>query len=392
MKKILIIIGDAGGGHISAARAIEETFKKLFPGEYSITIIDILRESGVKPFKNSFQLYKMVNENWFYELVYDFTALLLSTRIGYFIYKQYVIAKLYRVTKRIISGNKPDLVIANNSIITPLIENMKKEGALFKTVVLVTDIVHIFQGWADRFADLVISPTHEATKRLVYYGVDPHRIRQPLFPINPQLVNFRPRHEVLAELGFMQNGRTTILVTAGGFGVLSLEYALDKLIADPRLQIIVLAGRIDEFRRELKKRYEGNPRVKIFGFVDNIQDYYHVSDIILGKPGPATIMEAELFQKKAVLTKRVGIQEKGNAEFAVRNPNFRSVGARWWRLKREVDRLLERKDTPFLERRRFDESEKIVREIVKLMEHGAVRAAGPAGRNNPTAQERMKHR
>ncbi|HEQ72198.1 MAG TPA: hypothetical protein ENN69_06895 [Spirochaetia bacterium] len=367
MKKILIVIGDAGGGHISAARAIEKSFERLYPGKFQISVVDIFTVAGIKPFNDAYRLYKMVNENWFYEMVYDFTALLTSTPPGFFIYKQYVIAKLYRTAKKIIAGYDPDLVIANNSIITPLAENMKKEGAAFKTVVLVTDIVQIFRGWADKYADLVISPTEEATHRLIRYGVDPSRIRAPLFPIKPELADFRPRREVLKELGFKEQGKAIVLVTAGGFGVLSLERAINRLITDERLQVIVLAGRIEEFKKELETRYRGNSRVAVLGFVDNIQDYYNASDVIVGKPGPATIIEVELFRKKAVLTKRVGIQEKGNAKFAVRNPNFKSIGARWWQLKKNVRELLDQKEVPTPGRRRFDESEQIVREIAGLL-------------------------
>lgn len=368
MKRVLIIIGDAGGGHVSAARSLSQTFAKLYPNQYQVAVVDILKASGVRPFVNSFEIYKKVNEKRLYEFIYNIVGFITSSAIGYFVYKQYVIAKLYRVVKRIVNSYNPDLVIANNSIITPLIEAMKREGAHFKTAVLVTDIVRIFRGWADRYADLLISPTRQATRKLIRYGVHPRKIRSPLFPINPQLANFRSREEVLKELGLKTEGLKTILITSGGFGVLALEHALDKLAQDARLQLIVLAGRIEDFRQKLSERYQNNPRIKILGFVENIQDYYNACDIVVGKPGPATIIEAELFQKKTVLTKRIGIQEKGNAEYAKKNPNFSYIGPRWWLLKRELDRLLELEPQPFAERRDFGECERIVKYLVRLIQ------------------------
>ena len=368
MKRVLIIIGDAGGGHVSAARALSQTFATLYPDQYQVAVVDILKASGVRPFVNSFEIYKKVNENRLYEFIYNTVGFITSTAFGYWIYKQYVIAKLYRIVRRIVNLYNPHLVIANNSIITPLVEAMKREGAEFKTVVLVTDIVRIFRGWADRYADLIISPTRQATRRLIRYGVHPRKIRSPLFPINPRLANFRPKEEVLKELGLKTEGATTILITSGGFGVLALTHALDKLAQDPRLQLIVLAGRIEELQKELNERFKDNPQVRILGFVENIQDYYNACDLVVGKPGPATIIEAELFQKKTVLTKRIGIQEKGNAEYAIKNPNFRYIGPRWWLLKREIDRLLASEPKPFAERRDFNECERIVHYLVKLME------------------------
>ncbi|MBN2351187.1 MAG: hypothetical protein JXD23_01365 [Spirochaetales bacterium] len=366
--RVMIIIGDAGGGHLSAANAISESFRKLYGERFRLKAIDIFREAGVPPFRDSAELYVRISASRFLEFFYNVFVPLLNTRVGFYFYKTYVTAKLYRALKRIIDAYDPHIVIANNSIITPLAGAMKRRGGKFLVAVLVTDIVRVFRAWADRHVDCVFSPTHEAARRMVRFGVKREKIRGPLFPINPLLSVYRSREEVLAGLGLRTDGMKTVLVTAGGVGALSLKRAIDDLAGDPRLQVIVLAGRVPGFERELQERYAGNPRIKVFGFIDNIQDYYNAVDLIVAKPGPATILEIELFQKKAVLTKRVGIQESGNAEFALQNPNIRSIGRRWWRLKKTVDRLLNAEFVPFKDRRSFDECETIVREIVALWE------------------------
>jgi UDP-N-acetylglucosamine:LPS N-acetylglucosamine transferase len=378
--RVLIIIGDAGGGHLSAANAITESFRKLYDARFRLKVIDIFTEAGVPPFKDSAQLYVKISASRFLEFFYNIFVPLLNTRAGFYLYKTYVTAKMYRATQRIIDAYRPAVVIANNSIITPLAGAMKRRGGRFIVAVLVTDIVRVFRAWADRHVDCVFTPTSEATRRLARFGVPREKIHGPLFPINPQLSVFRPRDQVLAGLGFRTEGMKTILVTAGGVGLLSMKRALDELVRDPRLQVVILAGRVPGFERELRERYAPNPRVRVFGFVDNIQDFYNASDVIVTKPGPATILEIELFQKKAVLTKRVGIQESGNAEFALRNnPNIRSIGGRWWRLKKTVDRLLEEPLVPFRDRRSFDECETIVRRIVGMWERTRRRPAGPEG-------------
>ena len=367
MKRVLIFIGDAGGGHLSAANAITETFYTLYGDEFSVKTLDIFTEAGIKPFKDSAQLYIKVSSSLLSEFIYNCLVFISSTGFGYYLYKTYVNAKLFRATKRIVESYNPDILIANNSVITPLMGKMKKEGAPFVVAGLVTDIVNIFRGWADKNVDCIISPTQEATKRLLRYGVDPGRILEPLFPINPRLVNFRPRDQVMAELG-LDVSLKTILVTAGGVGMASLDHALDDLAADPRLQVIILAGRVEKLIRELTERYADNPRVKVLGFIPNIQDYYNAVDIVVGKPGPATILEVELFGKKAVLTRRVGVQENGNVGFALRNPNFRSIGGRWHLLKRTVDELLIQPPVAYPVRRSFNECELIVKGIVALLE------------------------
>ncbi len=390
--RVLIIIGDAGGGHISAANAITESFRRLYGDRFRLKVIDIFKEAGVAPFRDSAELYVKISASPFLEFFYNIFVPLLSTRPGFYLYKTYVTAKLFRATQRIIRAYGPEIVVANNSIITPLAGAMKRRGGRFIVAVLVTDIVRVFRAWADNHVDCVFSPTDEATRRIARFGVKREKIRGPLFPINPLLSVYRPREEVLSGMGLRTEGLKTILVTAGGVGAPSLKRAIDDLAGDPRLQVIVLAGRVPGFERELQERYAGNPRVRVFGFVDNIQDFYSAADLIVAKPGPATILEIELFQKKAVLTKRVGIQESGNAEFALRNPNIRSIGNRWWRLKKTVDRLLREECIPFKDRRSFNECETIVREIVGLWERTGARAAGAEsardrGRRQPARVE-----
>ncbi len=376
-NRVMIIIGDAGGGHLSAANALTASFRKLYGDRFSLKVIDIFKEAGVPPFRDSAELYVKISASRFLEFFYNIFVPLLNTRVGFYFYKTYVTAKMYRATKRIIDDYDPHVVIANNSIITPLAGAMKRHGGRFLAAVLVTDIVRVFRAWADKHADCVFSPTHEATHRMMRFGVKREKIRGPLFPINPRLSVFRPRDEVLAGLGLRTDGMKTVLVTAGGVGAVSLKRAIDDLAGDPRLQVIILAGRVPDFERDLQARYAGNPRIRVLGFIDNIQDYYNAADLIVTKPGPATILEIELFQKKAVLTKRVGIQESGNAEFALRNPNIRSIGNRWWRLKKTVERLLDAEPVPFKDRRSFDECETIVREIVALLEKSRRGGARP---------------
>ncbi|RPJ07231.1 MAG: hypothetical protein EHM28_07845 [Spirochaetaceae bacterium] len=367
VKRVLICIGDAAGGHISAANAMIAAFAKLAGKRVQVTVKDLFTEAKIAPFNNAADVYIKVNKNRSVEWFYNVGVWLFNRFFFYPVYRAFLLVRMGKASKSIIDSCKPDLVISNNAIVAPIMERLKKDGATWKSAVLVTDIAYIFRGWADRSADIVISPTREASVKLHRYGVAEKTIRQPLFPINPALEKYRPRVKVLSELGFALKGRKTVLVTSGGFGVLALKKALDTLMTDGRLQIIVLAGRVDEYRKILALRYANNPRVKVLGFVANIQDYYNAADIIVGKPGPATLIEIELFRKKAVFTKHVGGQEKGNVDYALRNRNFRSIGGNWHLLKRNIDELLDQKNVPISERRYFNECELIVKELLKLL-------------------------
>lgn len=89
------------------------------------------------------------------------------------------------------------------------------------------------------------------------------------------------------------------------FGVKTLNTAIKKILKDHRdLQMIIIAGKNDSFKNYLLNEHGHDENVAILGFVNNIQDYFNASDIMIGKPGPATILEFEIFNKKAILTKK----------------------------------------------------------------------------------------
>src|SRR5690606_11108162 len=114
-------------------------------------------------------------------------------------------------------------------------------------------------------------------------------------------------------------------------------------------------------------KYLDNKKVKILGYINNMHDYLKIADIVVGKPGPATIIESELFDKKMILTRKIGQQETGNIDYALKNPKFRYIGESWNKLENTIQELLDfnPKQVGELHKREFDECERIVDEIVK---------------------------
>jgi len=79
----------------------------------------------------------------------------------------------------------------------------------------------------------------------------------------------------------------------------------------------------------------------------------------------------ELFEKKAILIKPIGEQEKGNVGYALKESNFKYLGNDWSKLNETVQELLNIptsiKNENYLPRRDFNESKKIVDKIISLL-------------------------
>lgn len=368
MKKVLILIGDVANGHRSAANAVTESFKQLYPNDYEVKTIDLFTYLEIEPFNSADTFHKFISQNKFYEQINNIGLKFLNTQIGFPFLRSYL-KKLYEPTLELINEENPDLIISIHPITTTVLRELKLNNAIqVKTVSIITDLVSILRSCTDDRSELVFCPTSEAVSKLIRWGVDLKNIVYPLFPINPMLKNFRDRETVLKELN-LDLTKQTVLLTGGGFGVKTLNKAIKKILKDHKnLQMIIIAGKNDSFKNYLLNEYGSNSSVAILGYVNNIQDYFNASDIVIGKPGPATVLEFEIFNKKAILTKKIGEQESGNIDYAKGNPMFRYIGEDWSKLDGAINELisLETRDGVKNSRRSFDECLEIVKEINKL--------------------------
>ena len=158
-------------------------------------------------------------------------------------------------------------------------------------------------------------------------------------------------------------------MTGGGVGTKPLKKALEMLVSQGKYQIILLAGKLDYLKDQLQSQYADSKSVKIFGYIDNIQDYYNACDVVIAKPSSATVMEVDLFQKKGIWTKYIGEQDAGNPSYVQRNPRFRYIAYEWDKLSPTLEELLNSDPRNPVQgpERSFDECEKIAKEIVKVI-------------------------
>jgi len=365
-KKVLIVLADVGNGHKSAANAITNTFIEYYNDDYELKVIDLFEASDIQPFNSSAETHILISRNKIVENIFNFIFNTLNKKIFFDIFNSYTLSRMLDECEKIVMNEKPDIVISVHPITSMILKGIKERNNSFKYAVVITDLVSIFRGWADSSADLVFCGTSEAVNTIVRFGVDVNKIHYPLFPINPSLKDFKSKDTMLKILN-LDETKLTILITGGGQGTVLLKDAIKRLANHNKYQVIVICGRSESLIEDLTYEYKNNPSIKILGFVNNIQDYLNLSDLIISKPGPATILEIELFAKKSILTRYIGLQEVGNISYALRNPRFRYIGSDWNRLQSTIDEIIHTKPNEVngSERRSFDECKQIVDRIIK---------------------------
>ena len=103
----------------------------------------------------------------------------------------------------------------------------------------------------------------------------------------------------------------------------------------------------EKLKKKLEVKFKDDSRIYISGYTRDIFRLFAISDLVIAKPGPATVLELEKLGKKAIFTKPVGYQEFGNVKYLVKNPNFIYIGTNYGSALQEVKNLLEKENMPF---------------------------------------------
>jgi processive 1,2-diacylglycerol beta-glucosyltransferase len=363
--KVLLVYGDVGSGHASAARALKEAFDTVY-NNIIVETIDLYKIADPAPWGNSdasFSAFSQTtllrNLNYFYNIITDFG-------IGHYILKKIILHRTLQAYQAFFQQSRPDLIVSIHPYTNITLSELHKQGLKTPYAVVITDLVSILRGWADPNAHLTFSPTHQVTHRLETLGIPRKKIIGPLFPIRLSLQKIISKEELFARHK-LNSKRNTLVITGGGVATRALEDAI-KLLSREGLQLIIICGKDKVIAEKLKQEYKSNPAVTVLEFVQDMQNYFAHGDVIITKAGATSLLEIELFKKPAIITHEVGSQEKGNAAYALQNPRFRFLNGNMNKLLPNLTELLALpEDNLPASRRTFDESLEIVKQLGKLI-------------------------
>ena len=206
---------------------------------------------------------------------------------------------------------KPDLILSvhpnfNGSVINIL----EKNNINIPFTTLIADLVNIYPLWADKRADMIISPTEEAKQKCLEFGIPEEKIAVFGFPVRSRF--FRKDTENQTNPSSLQ-----FLIMSGGEGVGNMKEIAETLLTHFDCKIKIVAGRNIELKAELEQSLNKfGDKVDIFGFITNIQDLMHTSDIAFTRGSPNVMYEAFASNLPIIITGALPGQEEDNPLFA----------------------------------------------------------------------------
>ena len=351
LRKVLLLSASAGAGHIRAAQAIERAFAEI--GEATgerreVQHLDVLNYTN-KVFRNLYSkaYIDLVNKmpevpGWFYDKL-DKPWKNERRRLALDKLNTRPLVKLLR-------QYQPDLIVCTHFLPAEIVSWLRaKERLASRQVIVVTDFdVHAM--WLVHHYEHYFVAIDEARVYLEALGIPAEKITVSGIPIDPVFALTKDRQEMRAKHG-LASDRTTILLSAGGFGVGSVDALIAALMhLQHRAQVVAICGRNEELKERLSReasqlKPDAQVLVKPFGYTKEMDELMTASDIVLGKPGGLTTCEALAKGLAFVIVNPIPGQEERNSDHlleagvGIRSNNLPTLGYKLDRLLADPDRF-----------------------------------------------------
>lgn len=308
--KIIIAYASAGAGHLKAAQALYKCLSRGCAGS-EVKLIDCLNLSS--------GLYKFCYTRGYNFLIRRAT---LIWGLAFWITQAGVLRFLMLPLSSFLNdlntagfasyliNERADFVISTHFLPSNIAANLKKSNKInTKLITCITDFgVHPF--WLYKNTDCYVVASGFTKNILIKEGVDAKKIIDSGIPIDQKFNQQYDKNSLCAKLG-LDPGKFTLLIMTGSFGIGPIEEICLKLHNDVQI-LVVCANNKKLFERLNSKNY---PFVKVFGFVDNVEELMSVSDCIVTKPGGLSIEELLARELVPIFISAIPGQETVNASF-----------------------------------------------------------------------------
>jgi len=344
LRKLTIVYHHAGGGHKSAADALQKTLaRQEHPWEVSLLDIQelldpldlIKRATGIRIQDTYNQILRRGWTRFTPQLL-----IILKTTIR--LYHRPIVKAL----RDYWAQHPADLVL---SVIPhfnrEIAESVRNDGARTPFVTLITDLAdYPPHFWIERESEYIIAGTERARQQAFTIGIpQDHVFLTSGMILKPRFYEKTPVDRIVERkrLGLEPDCPTGIVLFGGHGSKVMVDITRKLSETDSGVQLILICGHNEKLAGELKKLPTKKP-ILVVGFAQNVEYYMALSDFFIGKPGPGSISEALQFHLPVIVecNSKTLPQERYNAEW-VTEKGYGMVVPSFKKIAPAVQRLLE---------------------------------------------------
>ncbi|MBQ3053461.1 MAG: glycosyltransferase [Clostridia bacterium] len=312
--KVLFLSVTAGNGHNSCANAIDKCLKDRGIETYILDIYGYVNK----------MLGKTVSE------IYSF-GISKAPKIYGTIYNMEEDAKLSigavmdninrLATKKIyefIKENEIDTIITTHVFGGQLITRLKRKKKIdIFSVGVVTDYT-IHPHWEKTNLDYYVIADEGLSRQCVEKGIPEKKLLPIGIPLDTKYSVKRDKKEMKKRLGFNPE-KNLVFIIMGSMGYGNMTSVINDVDrGNNDYQVAIVCGNNKRAKTQIEKR-TFKKEIKVFGFVDNVDEFMDAADCIITKPGGLTVTESLAKELPMIYMDPIPGQEVKNVEFLVNN-------------------------------------------------------------------------
>ena len=309
-QKVLVLSCGTGGGHNSAAKAIQENLISKGIDTDFIEYLDIVNQR-VRNNVNKLYIHSTRENGKVFKVVYKLGEIYQKTNLKSPVYALNFLNKK-RLYKYIIDNNYK-YIITTHLFAAQSLTAIKKEHPI-KFMAVATDYVCI-PFWEETNPDYFVIPSEDLKEDFKNKGIPEKKLLSLGIPTAKTYRQPYDKKDYKKKLKFDVNEKYVLILT-GSMGFGNVTDMIKKLHEEMKqAYFVVSCGHNEELFNTLKKQYRNTKNIVILPFTDKISNYMKASDIILSKPGGLTTTEIATLRKPFIHTMPIPGCENYNANF-----------------------------------------------------------------------------
>ena len=313
-RRVLVVSGSAGHGHVMAARAVVAALRERHP-TLTVAHIDAVARMWTP--------YKQIYRAGYVQLVDRHPGLWRH---------------LYETTNTkhsgvghalsVLAGGRfvgwvqrwrPDLILCTHFLAPELLARPLRKGRITAELHVVVTDHDIHRSWVWPGIRHFYTASDLVKARLALtYGIDESAITVTGIPVRKMFSEDADPRPVYIRYGLDPN-RPVVLFLSGGFAAGPMGRSILGLWKDRRdVQILAVCGRNEHLRRRIARLPRPDAAtLHALGFVENVRDLMAVADVVIAKSGGITTSECMAVGRPMIISGSIPGQEERNADAVI---------------------------------------------------------------------------
>ena len=321
--KVIIFYASYGGGHLNAAKSIQECILNNYK-EIDVELIDCMKYVNITIEKITTAAYRGMAKKapWAWGRIYADSQKGPLAHITSRSNKIMAIKLL-----KLLREKNPDLIISTHPFGSQMCSYLKRKNKIHaKIATIMTDFAPHDQ-WlvGSDFTDYFFVAHKKMKDYLISKNIDERKIFDTGIPISNRFLVDYDKNSILKELEFHDNKKTILFFGGGEFGLgktrtVEIFECFVKLFKNT--QIIAISGKNEKMKNAFEKIVKENNRtdsIRVFEYTKQVPEFMSISDLVVTKPGGLTTSESLASNLPMVIINPIPGQEEENAEFLEEN-------------------------------------------------------------------------